>query len=334
MTTYNANRNYQQEINDAKAAGKPQSVIDQLTKEREAKIAGENLNADGTKKSTTPTTVNKSGLSGQSAVMASHLDNYLRDAVASGNQNLISYAEDKVRQFNSLNADQKYLAGQYRPTQVDNYRAANLGAAKDVYSYRYDPRTGKEYGNLNLANPDYDVFRDDKYKLMPMLIEQQKRDALADYQRNAIQSGKDWTADDTAWLLSYFEDQDAKLRKGYRSDGYMEGSANTDRGINPEAIVAAAAAQLAARNNGKKSSPTAKYAEVNRDRYQAPAAQPVERRPITRETTPLLYQPADNPLLQDTTNQISVEQKAAIVSRAKAGDPAAQKWCNQNGVFY
>ena len=58
------------------------------------------------------------------------------------------------------------------------------------------------------------------------------------------------SADDAAWLLSYFEDQDAKLRKGYRSDGYMEGSANTDRGINPEAVVAAAAAQHPAAGGG------------------------------------------------------------------------------------
>lgn len=48
---YDPNVDYQAAINKAVASGASQSVIDQLTAAREAKIKGENLNADGSKKS-------------------------------------------------------------------------------------------------------------------------------------------------------------------------------------------------------------------------------------------------------------------------------------------
>ncbi len=49
-TTYDKNVDYQAAINEAKASGASQSVIDTLTAQRNAKIKGENLNADGSKK--------------------------------------------------------------------------------------------------------------------------------------------------------------------------------------------------------------------------------------------------------------------------------------------
>lgn len=48
--TYDTTADYAKQMADAKASGADQSVIDQLTKQRAAKIAGENLNNDGTKK--------------------------------------------------------------------------------------------------------------------------------------------------------------------------------------------------------------------------------------------------------------------------------------------
>ena len=48
--TYDKNVDYQAAINKAKETGASQSVIDTLTAQRNAKIKGENLNADGTKK--------------------------------------------------------------------------------------------------------------------------------------------------------------------------------------------------------------------------------------------------------------------------------------------
>lgn len=48
--TYDKNVDYQAAINRAKETGASQSVIDTLTAQRNAKIKGENLNADGTKK--------------------------------------------------------------------------------------------------------------------------------------------------------------------------------------------------------------------------------------------------------------------------------------------
>ena len=50
--TYDKNVDYQAAINRAKQTGASQSVIDTLTAQRNAKIKGENLNADGTKKTT------------------------------------------------------------------------------------------------------------------------------------------------------------------------------------------------------------------------------------------------------------------------------------------
>lgn len=49
--TYDRNTDYAALINQAKASGASQATIDQLTAQREAKIKGENLNADGTPKS-------------------------------------------------------------------------------------------------------------------------------------------------------------------------------------------------------------------------------------------------------------------------------------------
>lgn len=48
--TYDKNVDYRAAINKAKETGASQSVIDTLTAQRNAKIKGENLNADGTKK--------------------------------------------------------------------------------------------------------------------------------------------------------------------------------------------------------------------------------------------------------------------------------------------
>ena len=48
--SYDKNKDYAQAIKDAKAAGASQSTINKLQAQREAKIKGENLNADGTKK--------------------------------------------------------------------------------------------------------------------------------------------------------------------------------------------------------------------------------------------------------------------------------------------
>lgn len=51
--SYDKNTDYQALINKAKSVGASQSVIDTLTAQREAKIKGENLNSNGTKKTTT-----------------------------------------------------------------------------------------------------------------------------------------------------------------------------------------------------------------------------------------------------------------------------------------
>lgn len=51
VISYDKNVDYAAAIKQAKANGASQSVIDQLTAQRNAKIAGENLNSDGTKKS-------------------------------------------------------------------------------------------------------------------------------------------------------------------------------------------------------------------------------------------------------------------------------------------
>lgn len=48
--TYDKNKDYAQAIKDAKASGASQATINALQAQREAKIKGENLNSDGTKK--------------------------------------------------------------------------------------------------------------------------------------------------------------------------------------------------------------------------------------------------------------------------------------------
>lgn len=48
--SYDKNKDYAQAIKDAKASGASQATINKLTAQREAKIKGENLNSDGTKK--------------------------------------------------------------------------------------------------------------------------------------------------------------------------------------------------------------------------------------------------------------------------------------------
>lgn len=48
--TYDKNTDYAQKIKDAKASGASQATINKLQAQREAKIKGENLNSDGTKK--------------------------------------------------------------------------------------------------------------------------------------------------------------------------------------------------------------------------------------------------------------------------------------------
>ena len=59
--SYDRNIDYAALINEAKANGASAAVIAQLTAQREAKIAGENLNRDGTKKTSSSSSSSKSG---------------------------------------------------------------------------------------------------------------------------------------------------------------------------------------------------------------------------------------------------------------------------------
>lgn len=165
--------------------------------------------------------VNKAGLSGQALTMADHLDNYGSYVAGLGNADLTARYNDKVNYFNNLGADQKHTAGVYRPTAVTNYGAANLGASKEAYDYRFDERTGKEVGNLNLINPNYDVFRDSKYNLLSGRIDQQ----FSDTYRDLVNSGKIEPDEETRqWFMSYRAGAEDKLMKNYTDNGMLIGA--------------------------------------------------------------------------------------------------------------
>lgn len=65
--TYDKNVDYAQKIKDAKASGASQAEIDRLEAQRKAKIAGENLNNDGTKKTSISSSSSKSSSSSSSS---------------------------------------------------------------------------------------------------------------------------------------------------------------------------------------------------------------------------------------------------------------------------
>lgn len=65
--SYDKNTDYAALIQQAKSSGASQSVIDQLTAQRNAKIAGENLNSDGTKKTTSSSNVVNSAVTSSSS---------------------------------------------------------------------------------------------------------------------------------------------------------------------------------------------------------------------------------------------------------------------------
>ena len=112
--SYDASVDYAAKIAEAKASGASQSVIDSLTAQRNAKIAGENLNADGSKKTSSSSSSSSKTSSSSSSTSVSYDKNTdyaaaIKKAEASGASqatinNLKAQREAKIKGEN-LNAD-------------------------------------------------------------------------------------------------------------------------------------------------------------------------------------------------------------------------------------
>lgn len=195
-------------------------------------------------------TVNKNGLTGQSAVMAGHLERFVKEAEASGDATRIARAKDKADNFNSLGSEDKYKAGTYKPTQVTDYRAGAGSKVAGSNDYRYDERTGKEYGNKNLIDPEYDLVRDNRYSDLGTYLDQRFRDEHADL----VNSGQlDPSQETKDWFFSFRNGAESKLMEGYHPNGQsMKSNAFYYPDLNAELAAAAPVIKPVYTNPGTK----------------------------------------------------------------------------------
>lgn len=142
---YNDAMDYAAELNKAKASGADQSVIDRLTKQREAKIAGEGLNNDGTKKSSTTSSTNKSSGSGSK--------NSLRDYYETNRETAYTWLDNgkTVTTYSNSENFEKALEDAIKEGQLTN--GAQLKQATSYYTGKKSDEPRSKDGGYSRLNP-------------------------------------------------------------------------------------------------------------------------------------------------------------------------------------